>query len=61
MLLSNTPVQNFEAYWATDGLHLIAQVIAELRGEDPNGGWTTLTSNSVTLSLNEFISSKDIS
>jgi hypothetical protein len=46
MLLSNTPVQNYEAYWATDGLNLIAQVIAELRGEDPNGGWTTLTSNS---------------
>jgi hypothetical protein len=46
MLLSNTPVQNFEAYWATNGLHLIAQVISELRGEDPNGGWTTLTSNS---------------
>mgnify|MGYP003345957487 CR=1 FL=1 len=46
LLLSNTPPQEYEAEWATDGLHLIAQVIAELRGKDPNGGWTTLTSNS---------------
>ena len=46
LLLSNTPPQEYEAEWATDGLHLIAQVIAEYRGKDPNGGWTTLTSNS---------------
>lgn len=46
LLLSNTPVQSYEADWATDGLHMIAQVIAEFRGEDPLGGWTTLTSNS---------------
>lgn len=46
LLLSNNDWHHYEAYWATDGLHIIAQVIAELRGEDPNGGWTTLTSNS---------------
>lgn len=46
MLLSNNDWHKYDAYWATDGLHMIAQVIAELRGEDPNGGWTTLTSNS---------------
>lgn len=46
LLISNTPVQSYEANWATDGLHMIAQVIAESRGEDPLGGWTTLTSNS---------------
>lgn len=46
LLFSNTPMQSYEADWATDGLHLIAQVIAEYRGKDPNGGWTTLTSNS---------------
>lgn len=46
MLLSNNDWHKYDAYWAADGLHMIAQVIAELRGEDPNGGWTTLTSNS---------------
>ena len=46
VILSNNNWHRYEAYWATDGLHMIAQVIAELRGEDPNDGWTTLTSNS---------------
>jgi hypothetical protein len=46
ILLSNKQWEEFEADWATDGLHLIAQVIAEKRGHDPIGGWTTLTSNS---------------
>ena len=46
VVLSNNNWHRYEAYWATDGLHMIAQVIAELRGEDPNDGWTTLTSNS---------------
>ena len=45
LLLSNTPSQEYEAEWATDGLHLIAQVIAEYREKDPNG-WSTLTANS---------------
>lgn len=46
MLLSNNDWHRYDAYWATDGLHMIAQVIAELRGKNPNDGWTTLTSNS---------------
>lgn len=46
ILLSNNDWHRHDAYWATDGLHMIAQVIAELRGDDPNSGWTTLTSNS---------------
>ena len=46
MILSNNDWHQYDADWATDGLVMIAQVIAELRGEDPNGGWTTLTSNS---------------
>jgi hypothetical protein len=33
MLLSNTPVQTYEANWATEGLNLIAEVIAEHRGD----------------------------
>ena len=45
MLLSNTPPQEYEADWATDGLRMIAEVISESRGLDPNG-WNELTSNS---------------
>lgn len=32
MLLSNTPTQEYDADWATDGLNMIAEVIAEYRG-----------------------------
>jgi hypothetical protein len=46
LLISNTAPEKYEADWATDGLYMIAQCIAELRGKDPLGGWTTLTSNS---------------
>ena len=46
MIFSNNDWYSYDADWATDGLVMIAQVIAELRGEDPDGGWTTLTSNS---------------
>lgn len=46
MLTNNKQWEEYDADWATDGLHLIAQVIAEKRGHDPVGGWTTLTSNS---------------
>ena len=48
MLLSNTPIQLYESYWATDGLNMIAEVIAELRGKQHGTyGWDgLLTSNS---------------
>lgn len=48
MLLSNTPIQSYESYWATDGLNMIAEVIAELRGKQHGTyGWDgLLTSNS---------------
>ena len=48
MLLSNTPIQSYESYWATDGLNMIAEVIAELRGKEHGTyGWDgLLTSNS---------------
>jgi hypothetical protein len=48
LLLSNTPVQSYEAYWATDGLSLIAEVIAEFRGYSYGdyGYGNLLTSNS---------------
>lgn len=48
MLLSNTPAQFYDADWATDGLNMIAEVIAELRGEEHGVyGWNSLlTSNS---------------
>jgi len=46
MLLSNTPPQEYDADWATDGLYMIGQVIAEYRGKDPLSGWSTLASNS---------------
>ena len=48
MLLSNTPIQSYESYWATDGLNMIAEVIAELRGKQHGAyGWDgLLTSNS---------------
>ena len=47
MLLSNTPIQSYESYWATDGLNMIAEVIAELRGKQHGTyGWDgLLTSN----------------
>lgn len=45
-LITNTEWHSYDADWASNGLHLIAQVITELRGNDPNGGWNTLTSNS---------------
>lgn len=46
IVFSNTPIQPYDADWATDGLTMIAQVIAEFRGDDPLGGWTIHTSNS---------------
>lgn len=48
MLLSHTPMQTYDADWATDGLNMIAEVIAELRGEEHGVyGWNSLlTSNS---------------
>ena len=48
LLLSNTPVQSYEAYWATDGLCMIADVIAEFRGYSYGdyGYGNLLTSNS---------------
>lgn len=48
MLLSNTPVQTYDADWATDGLNLIAEVIAESRGYsyERYGYANLLTSNS---------------
>lgn len=48
MLLSNTPSQSDDAYWATDGLNLIAEVIAESRGysHGQHGYANLLTSNS---------------
>lgn len=33
MLFSNSPVQEYEAYWATDGIHMIGEHIQELRGD----------------------------
>lgn len=45
LLLSNTPPQEYEADWATDGLRMIAEVISESRGFSPDG-WSDLTSNS---------------
>lgn len=43
-LFSNTPIQEFDADWASNGLETIADVIAEFRGiTDP---WNKLTSNS---------------
>ena len=41
MLLSNTPWNEYEADWATDGLNLIAECIAEFRGNE-----SVLTTNS---------------
>ena len=48
ILMSNTPSQTYDADWATDGLNMIAEVIAELRGEEHGVyGWNSLlTSNS---------------
>ena len=46
MLTSNNNWHQHDADWATEGLHMIAQVIAEFRGADPNGFRTTLTTNS---------------
>lgn len=46
MLLSNNDWHQYDADWAVEGLNMIAQVIAELRGEDPNGFRTLLTTNS---------------
>jgi hypothetical protein len=46
LLTNNKQWEEFDADWATDGLHLISQVIVESRGQDPIGGWTTHTSNS---------------
>jgi hypothetical protein len=48
LLLSNTPMQSYEADWATDGLHMIAEVIAEFRGQSYGqyGYGNLLTSNS---------------
>jgi hypothetical protein len=36
MLLSNTPILDFDADWATEGLHFLAQIIAESRGDAPD-------------------------
>jgi hypothetical protein len=46
LLTNNKQWEEHDADWATYGLILISQVIAESRGKDPFGGWTTLTSNS---------------
>lgn len=48
LLLSNTPMQSYEADWATDGLYMIAEVIAEFRGQSYGqyGYGNLLTSNS---------------
>ena len=48
ILMSNTPPQTYDADWSTDGLNMIAEVIAELRGEEHGVyGWNSLlTSNS---------------
>lgn len=48
LLLSNTPIQSYEADWATDGLCLIAEVIAEFRGYSYGqyGYGSLLTANS---------------
>jgi hypothetical protein len=48
MLLSNTPMQSYEADWATDGLYMIAEVVAEFRGQTYGqyGYGNLLTSNS---------------
>ena len=47
MLISNTDWHKYDADWATDGLTMIAEVIAELRGgEHSRYGWSNLlTSN----------------
>jgi hypothetical protein len=47
MLLSNTPTQSYDADWATAGLEMIAEVIAESRGNmHDRYGWSNLlTSN----------------
>lgn len=46
ILLSNNNWHRNEAEWATDGLLMLGQVIAESRGLDPNGFRTTLAENS---------------
>ena len=48
LVLSNTPYQSYDADWATDGLCLIAEVIAEFRGYSYGeyGYGNLLTSNS---------------
>lgn len=46
LLTTDRDWHRYDADWATDGLYMIAQIIAEDRGKDPLGGWVTLTSNS---------------
>ena len=48
MVLSNNNWHQYDSYWATDGLNMIAEVIAELRGKEHGTyGWDgLLTSNS---------------
>lgn len=48
ILISNNDWHKYDCYWASDGLNLIAEVIAELRGEQYSTyGWNgLLTSNS---------------
>jgi hypothetical protein len=48
MLLSNNDWQEYECNWAQEGLNVIAEVIAEIRGEQHSTyGWDgLLTSNS---------------
>jgi hypothetical protein len=48
LLLSNTPTQSYDAYWADAGLTLIAEAIAEFRGRTYGeyGYGNLLTSNS---------------
>ena len=48
MVLSNNDWHKYDADWATDGLNMIAEVIAELRGKEHSRyGWDSLlTSNS---------------
>ena len=47
MVLSNNDWHRYDADWATDGLYMIAQIIAELRGNEYSRyGWSNLlTSN----------------
>ena len=49
MLFSNSPVQEYEAYWAENGIYMIAEAIQELRNDhypiSSNGGEMPYESN----------------